>query len=748
VGIFSVLKSVIHKATALSNFVLGNLPLTGYNSRILKAQTKQNLLQSYNSIVYSAVQKNANVVAAVDWNVVGLDRRGNPVNQNLSPEATLLRSMNPFMEYTGAMKLTQAWLETAGCAFWWIMRNDAGIPESIWPLAPQNMTIKPNNGAMEIDFFIFQSGTFKQEIPFDEVVRFYTPHLMEPYKNSFSPLQAIWREKALWDEDILNALALMQNNSMPSGMVSPKSYEGQLGESERKAFERQWKNKFKRTGAGGIVIANEALEFTKFSFSSKDAELLARKKVTKNDIANAFDVPIALLESENINRATLEAAMFQHGFYGIAPRVTYIQNTLNEFYFKMFNSDLKIVYADPVPVDPDRKMAQEKQDADLGILTVNEIREKRKLEPVPWGFEPLSLRQAAPVVGADATKKLEEAVNSVKKIEGKKQNAYGIKDIYQEFIRYRTGKGDLARLYRMARESEVKYDTIDKWIKEISPMKTCELACCSPNKEKLLEWKAANSIPTHQPLQTIFRDIFSDQEDEVLKALSKAAKDFDGVKIKQFPDDAVEFIEAMTLQGWDEETAKRARPQIEIDTDKGVRKTVTTITASPGSPQNLPDMLGSKATQDAITQQTIKLSAETVSTTRRSLRGAVNALKKELVEGLLEEGDALPAMVKRVQAIFTNAKRHRAEAIAITESNRAFNRGTLLSAEQSNVVSAVKWILSPDPCEVCISIEADNPEVPVGAKFPNSDKLFGDVQNPPAHVNCECTLGLVLVDFN
>ena len=626
------------------------------------------------------------------------------------------------------------------------MRNDAGIPESIWPLAPQNITIKPNRGALEIDFFIFQSGTFKKEIPVDEIVRFYSPNLMEPYKNSFSPLQAIWREKAIWDEDILNALALMQNNCMPSGMVSPKTYEGNMGEEERKIFERQWKNKFKRTGAGGIVIANEALEFTKFSFSSKDAELLARKKVTKNDIANAFDVPIALLESENINRATLEAAMFQHGFYGIAPRITYIQNTLNAFYFKMFNSDFKIGYADPVPIDPERKAAQEKQDLELGIITVNEVRDKRKLEPVPWGFEPLSLRQAAPVIGQDTLKRIE--VINVKQIESKKQNAYGIKDLYQEFIRYRRGKGDLARLYRQAKEAQVSIETIGRWVKEIIPMKVCELPCCSLDKEKLKAFKDSNKIPPHQPLQKIFRDIFIEQEDEILKALSKAAKDFDGVKIKQFPDDAVQFIQAMTLQVWDEETAKRARPQIEIDTGKGVKKTVITIEASPGSPKNLPDMLGSKATQEAITQHTVKLSAETVATTRRSLRGAVAALKKELVEGLLEEGDALPAMVKRVQAIFTNAKRHRAEAIAITESNRAFNKGTLLSAEQSNVVSAVRWILSPDPCEICIAIADENPEVPVGAKFQNSDKLFGDVQNPPAHVNCECTLGLVLVDFN
>lgn len=749
----------IHKKRELSvigksifqGFNITQLPETRYNSRVLKTQTKANLLRSYNSIVFSAVELNANAVADVDWNVFGTGRQGNPIDENQSPEAVLLRSVNPFMENTALMKLTQAWLDVAGCAFWWIKPAENGMPEAIWPLSPNDVTLHRREGFTDIDFFIFQSGTFRMEIPSEQIIRFFVPNLIEPYINTFSPLQAIWKEKAIWDEEQINALALLQNHARPDIIVSSKNFDGQMSEEQQTQFKRQFNNQFKRAGAGGVFIASEAIDISPLTFSSKDAELLARKEVTKNDIANAFSVPLALLESKNINRATLEAAMFQHGFYAIKPRIKYIQETLNEFYFPMFGRDLKIKFSDPVPIDVDRKSAMEKQDLEIGVITINEVREKRGLEPVIWGDEPWF-----PISDIQPTQRIEitGGNSNVRALEDKKQNAKTIQDCYEEFIRYRRGKSDYAALARFTRSAEISQETLDRWTKEITPMKTCGFICCSPDKEKLKEFKALNDLPPHTPLQKVFRDIFSDQEDEILKALSKAAKSFDGIKIKVFPDDAVEFLSAMNLVGWDEETAKRARPQIEIDTGKGVDKTIKTIvTASPGAAENLPDILGSRLTQEAIDRQVIPLSAETVATTRRSLDGAVSALKRELREGLIEQGDALPAMVKRVQGIFTNAKRHRAEAIAITESNKAFNAGTLLSAEQSNVVTALKWILSPKPCIICRTIAGvepgipGTPEVPVGAKFSNTDKLFGEIPHPPAHVNCECTLGLVLIEF-
>ena len=737
--------NIIPISKGFSTFGVFSLPDTGYNSKVLRQQSKANLLASYNSIVYSCVNINSNAIADVGWNVVRELPSGEIINENESPEAVILRNVNSVMDYTTLIRLTEAWKSTAGCAFWWVVRNDRKVIEAIWPLPPQHVRPILTTGFAEIVSYEFSIGQKKIIIPASEIVRFCDPSIIEPFTSCFSPLQAIWREKAIWDEETVNALALLQNHARPDAVISPKGDYGGLGEEEREALEKQLKNKFKRAGAGGILFATDPLDYQVLQISSKDAELLARKKVTKNDIANAFGVPLALLESENINRATLEAAMFQHGFYAIKPKIKSYAGDLNKFYFPMFGRDLKIIFDNPVPIDREREAKLEEMDLKNAVITINEVRKKRGLDDVDWGNEPyipINLIQPSTRIEIVAPTGGKENARTIKK-----QNAKTLSDAYEVFIEYRKEKADYATLARVTRSAGISQETLDKWCKEITPMKNVR-RIYHVNEKEMAEWKALNSIPPHTPLQKIFRDIFSDQEDEILGVLSKVAKRFDGVLIKAFPDDAVEFLDLITLDGWEKQTAERARPQIEIETQKGINKTNKTIvTAGLGNDRLPDDFIGSRAVQEAISKQVIPFSKSTVETTSESLKGAVKALKRELVEGLIEQGDALPAMVKRVQAIFKNAELHRARAIAITESNKAFNNGTLVSAKESNVVKAMKWILSPAPCEVCLTIEANQPEVDIGKKFTNTDKLFGDIESPPAHVNCECTLGVVLIDF-
>ena len=754
-NIYLKIKSFFSGVKILSRVAFTQLPFTKYNAKGLPGQNKENLLKSFNSIVYTCAKITGDAVSDVNWNVVRETNRGEIIKENLSPEAVILRNVNSVMSYPTLAFLTDLWLSTAGCAFWWVTRNTSGVPTAIWPLPPQLVKIKTVAGFADIISYEFMSKGKSITIPAEEIVRFYNPSLSEPFLGTFSPLQAIWLEKGIWDEEQLNALSLLQNHARPDAIISPKGDFSGMGDEERERLEKQLLSKFKRAGAGGILIGTSELNYQPLQFNSKDAELLARKKVTKTDIANAFGVPLAILESENINRATLEAAMFQLGFFTIKPKIKSFQETLNEFYFPMFGRDLKIIFDNPVPIDREQEAKLEDQDLKNAVITINEVREKRKLEAVAWGNEPyiainlLQPSQRIEIVTAPASNSNSNSgggQRNVKRIS--EQNVKTIQDAYEAFIKYRTEQADYAMLARVCRSAEISQDTLNKWCKEITPMKRPRAHVHARDEKKLEEWKALNSIPSHRPLQKIFRDIFSDQEQEILKALSKVAKNFDSIIIKVFPDDAVEFLNTITLDGWERRTAERSRLQIEIDTDKGIGKTQRSIVEGGLGSERLPDdFVGSRSVQEAINKQVIPLSRRTVKTTELQLEKAVETLRKELREGLIEEGDALPSMVKRVQGIFTNAKRHRAEAIAITESNKAFNNGTLISAKESAVVTALKWVLSPDPCEICLGIEANQPEVPVGEKFANTDPLFGAIEAPPAHVNCACTIETVLIDF-
>jgi HK97 family phage portal protein len=728
---------------------LGGLPSTGYNRKKLKAPNKKELIENITSVVYSAINLNSNAFADVGWTVFRKNNKDENIPDMNSPEAVLLRSVNGLMEGSTLNYLTNTWKDSAGCAFWWVKRNENnGKPESIYPLSPANTTPFIKKGTIDIQFYRYSTGGTHFDIPEEEVIRFYNPSFIDPFTLSYSPLEAVWSEKAMWDTETNSAVELLKNNSRADTIFFAKDFDGRMMPEQAQKLERTLKNSIYRAGTGGIAVSGIPLTKETLSFSSKDAELLARKGATKIDILNALGIPTALFEGKDINRATLQTAMIQHGTYAIKPRIKSFQDTLNEKFFPMFGSDLQIEFENPVPIDRVEEAKLEEIDLNNGVVTINEVREKRKLAPVVWGNEPY-----IPVNLLQPTQR--EALNQgVKNVKQEKSIQQNIGNVYEEFIEYRQGKSDIARLYRVAKSEGVSYEKIGDWLKEIEPMKVCKQHCCSGNETEMKAFRKTNKIPSSKPLEKIFRDIFNDQESQIIKALKKASKDFDGIKIKAFPDDAQGFMTAIKLAKWEEETAKRVRPQVTIDTGKGVEKTIGILKAENiGFEQTVGEMLGSKKTEEAILKQVIPLGESTVATTVKSLDQAVVALKKELLAGLIDEGDALPSMVKRVQAIFKNAELHRARAIAVTESNKAFNNGTLLSAEQSNVVKAMKWILSPNPCIICETIAGETPgvtgtpEVAIGQKFTNTDKMFGDIEHPPAHVNCECTLGVVLIDF-
>ena len=75
---------------------------------------------------------------------------------------------------------------------------------------------------------------------------------------------------------------------------------------------------------------------------------------------------------------------------------------------------------------------------------------------------------------------------------------------------------------------------------------------------------------------------------------------------------------------------------------------------------------------------------------------------------------------------------YRSERIARTEMSYAFNSATVLDAQTSGLVSKMKWLQGPTPCDVC---EPNVGEVrEFGDSFPS-----GDVQ-PPVHPNCQCDI--------
>jgi hypothetical protein len=141
----------------------------------------------------------------------------------------------------------------------------------------------------------------------------------------------------------------------------------------------------------------------------------------------------------------------------------------------------------------------------------------------------------------------------------------------------------------------------------------------------------------------------------------------------------------------------------------------------------------------------LDLSQSTRETTEMEFGVAVEMLRRELAEGIVDRGESVAKLTKRVKSIFTHAETDRASRIAQTETIRAVHAGQVKSDEESGVVVGYRWLPSLSPCPICSDLAGMKP-VRMGGKFATVGKhrTYSNIYHPPAHPRCLCTLVAVI----
>lgn len=148
-----------------------------------------------------------------------------------------------------------------------------------------------------------------------------------------------------------------------------------------------------------------------------------------------------------------------------------------------------------------------------------------------------------------------------------------------------------------------------------------------------------------------------------------------------------------------------------------------------------------------IERQSFNFCQSTNESTSRRLEDALDALKHEFVQGLVEQGEAVLQLTERVKEIFEGLTERHAATIAATEASRAFHAAQEQAALESGVVAGKEWLISADACELCQKIAAESKQVRLGQAFAvvGNHPEYSTVMHPPAHPNCRCTLIDVLM---
>jgi HK97 family phage portal protein len=260
------------------------------------------------------------------------------------------------------------------------------IPANIWILPSQNVTPRRRPGSPNlVDCYEYRTRLV-EEFPAACIIHFRFPDPRDPYTSGLSPLRACFEQAALTSEYSAMKHGIYQNTGIPSVILSPGET---IGEEERARFDQQWQQKFSRGGSGKALVAESGWKVEVLSHSMGDLHALADMQATKEDIANAFHIPLPFL-SPRTNLANMQAADHLHKVLAITPRLRRRDEKLNEQLVPLFDPTGRLFLAspDPTPANHEQQLQQEQAHLKYGVRTINEIRATRGWAPVPWGDSP------------------------------------------------------------------------------------------------------------------------------------------------------------------------------------------------------------------------------------------------------------------------------------------------------------------------------------------------------------------------
>jgi HK97 family phage portal protein len=303
------------------------------------------------------------------------------------PLLRLLRQVNPVHNRFDLWELTTFYQETLGSAYWYLEFGALGVPERIWLLPAQNMIPKrqPQSTRL-VDYYEYRTGATTTSFRPEEIIHFRYPDPKDPYTAGLSPLRACFEQVALTSDYLAFKKATWENSAVPGAVISPDDI---VGEEERDRLEAQWNAKFRRGGAGRVLISESGMRVSVLSHSMGDLAALAEYGATKEDIANAFHVPVSFLSKET-NLANLQAAEHQHMSKAIFPRLQRRDEKINEQLVPLYDPSGRLFVAseDPIPYNQEIAWRTLEMDLKYGLVTINETRADRGLPPVPWGDSP------------------------------------------------------------------------------------------------------------------------------------------------------------------------------------------------------------------------------------------------------------------------------------------------------------------------------------------------------------------------
>lgn len=306
----------------------------------------------------------------------------------------LMRTINPLHNGFEAIEMLGLSLDLTGNGYWRIIKDINGIPDQIWPLLPQYVSIQRSKTVGIEAYKYGVDDRTADSIDPDEIVHFRYPNPKD-YFYGMGPMEAAQLPAALNQTFDEYEQAMLKNNAViPFFLGTDQTLNEQTVtrlRSDVEKLHRGWKK------AGRMGFFHSGLKPHKLAVDPKDVNYVEGHKITKEKIAAIFGVPMSLLGTDKVPRANADAGAYQYMKYTIMPRLKRIEQSINQDIMPLYDSKLFVSFDNPVPEDTEFLLKESDTRLKNWSMTINEYRNKNGEDEVDWGNEPLVQGQVTPL---------------------------------------------------------------------------------------------------------------------------------------------------------------------------------------------------------------------------------------------------------------------------------------------------------------------------------------------------------------
>ena len=306
----------------------------------------------------------------------------------------VLDKANEWWTTSDLLRATSTYFDLFGSAFWVLEKSGSrGEPIRIWAARPDRMRIVPQRDGY-IAGFVYggigaTAGGGKRYRP-DEVVWFRNFNPLDEFAG-LSPVAPGRLSIDMAADATKHNRAVFQNGLLGDSVITSK---GHVTQEQVDDVWARLKKKFATPdNSHRPMILDSEMDAKLLTLSARDMEFNASLRWSLEDVCRIYGVPKTLLH--DLERATYSNVDAEERIFwrnAIVPQLCFFEGKINEMLAPQFGDDVFVRFdlseIEALAENEVEIADTEREDVKAGIITINEVRERRGLEPVPWGDEP------------------------------------------------------------------------------------------------------------------------------------------------------------------------------------------------------------------------------------------------------------------------------------------------------------------------------------------------------------------------